>query len=155
LDHRKTLRLSYGTMTSDNDDDSAPPPHRDGEAASDSSERGGWGQLFSPEERFGGQLKALVGRLRNLRKEDGRIVVVTGQRARVADLWREGESFVPTVRDVLTPPESGSVLLVDGALGEGWRLKLPEGDVHLLTDAEIFGWHRPEPRRRKTPRRAR
>ena len=82
-------------------------------------------------------------------------VVVSEQTARVADLWREQEGFVPTVRDMIEPPTPGTLPLVDGALGEGWKMRLPGLDIHLLTDAEIFGWHRPEPRRRKTSRRAR
>ncbi|MEO8609596.1 MAG: transcription-repair coupling factor [Chloroflexota bacterium] len=153
LETRNTLRLGYGTDMSEPEEDSDS-----GDGLTLVGE-GGLGRevshLFSPEERFGGQLKLLVGRLRNFRRDNGRIVVVTGQTARVADIWREGESFVPTVRDILTPPAPGSLQLVEGALGEGWRLNLPTGSVHLLTDAEIFGWHRPEPRRRKTARRAR
>ena len=36
---------------------------------------------------------------------------------------------------------------VQGALTEGWALDTPEGmQIHLLTDAEIFGWSRPKPR---------
>jgi transcription-repair coupling factor (superfamily II helicase) len=40
-------------------------------------------------------------------------------------------------------------------LHEGWRLRTDEGDLHLLTDAEIFGWSRPEPRRRKVAKKGR
>jgi transcription-repair coupling factor (superfamily II helicase) len=154
LESRKTLRLGYGADADEDDevaaaDDSAP--HRDGDANASR----GWGRMFAPEERFGGQLKMLVGRLRTLRRDNGRMIVITGQTVRVADIWREGDAFVPTVKDVLIPPPPGSLQLVEGALGEGWRLNLPDGDVHLLTDAEIFGWNRPEPRRRKMPKRAR
>jgi transcription-repair coupling factor (superfamily II helicase) len=42
----------------------------------------------------------------------------------------------------------------EGALQEGWRLRTADGDLHLFTDAEVFGWSRPEPRRRKVVRRA-
>src|SRR5690606_31945177 len=32
---------------------------------------------------------------------------------------------------------------------EGWVLRLPDGkNLHLLTDSEIFGWERPQPRLR-------
>ncbi len=106
--------------------------------------------VFAPEERFGGQLKPLLARLRNAQKTSDCAVVVSHQSVRVADLWREQEGFVPTVKDVIDPPVPGTLLLVDGALGEGWKMRLPGIEVHLLTDAEIFGWNRPEPRRRKT-----
>ncbi|MBZ0286733.1 MAG: hypothetical protein K8I30_03895, partial [Anaerolineae bacterium] len=155
LDHRKTLRLGYGADMDEPEADESSDGDIDVGARHGVPLPGEIHNLFSPEERFGGQLKMLVGRLRNMRRENGRIVVVTAQTARVADVWREGESFIPTARDVLNPPPPGSVQLVDGALGEGWRMNLPNGSAHLLTDAEIFGWHRPEPRRRKTTRRAR
>lgn len=113
------------------------------------------GALFAPEERFGGQLRPLVTRLRSLQKAGGRVVVVTGQANRVAELWSEQAAFIPLARDLSKPPAPRSLALVDGALQEGWTLRHPQGDLHLFTDAGIFGWNRPEPRRRKLPRRAR
>ena len=50
---------------------------------------------------------------------------------------------------------------VEGALQEGWRLRAGgstaggSSEIHVFTDAEIFGWSRPEPRRRKPVKRAR
>ncbi len=37
-------------------------------------------------------------------------------------------------------------------MGEGWNLHTESMSLHLLTDAELFGWKRPEPRRRQQPR---
>ena len=38
---------------------------------------------------------------------------------------------------------------MEGTLSEGWLLTLPEDEkIHLLTDSEIFGWERPQPRAR-------
>lgn len=143
LENRRSVHL--GTMGYENED-----------VGEESGEKNGsFGNIFTPEERFGGQLRPLVNRLRGLRKNGGRAVVVTGQTGRVADLWQEQDSYIPTVRDVTEPPPPGAMLLVEGALGEGWRLRLPDGDAHLVTDAEIFGWNRPEPRRTRTPKRAR
>ncbi len=112
-------------------------------------------RIFTPEERFGGQLRLLLQQMRALRRENGRVVVVTGQTARVADLWREADTYIASQLNVLEPPAPGSVHLVDGTLREGWQMHLPDGDAHLMTDAGIFGWNRPEPRRRKTTHRAR
>lgn len=112
-------------------------------------------RLFAPEERFGGQLRAFLNRARQMRRDGGRVVVVTQQTARVSDLWQEQEAFLPTLRAVPEAPPPQTLALVDGTLREGWRLRRDDGAVHLLTDAEIFGWNRPEPRRRKVQRRAR
>ncbi|HVO70123.1 MAG TPA: transcription-repair coupling factor, partial [Aggregatilineaceae bacterium] len=46
----------------------------------------------------------------------------------------------------------GALSFVEGSLGEGWVLEGEHSRLHLLTDAEVFGWQRPEPRRRQQPR---
>ncbi len=111
--------------------------------------------LFAPGERFGGQLRPFVTRLRTQQREGDSVIIITQQTARISDLWREQGSFAPTAKDLTLPPGASSLTLIDGALGEGWELRLPERTVHLLTDAEIFGWNRPEPRRRKQPAKGR
>ncbi len=141
FENRTTIH--FGAMSYTDDDEEEAPEESSEEAIS-------FRNVFAPEERFGGQLKPLLVRLRNAQKTGDCAVVVSQQSVRVADLWREQEGFVPTVKDVIDPPKPGTFLLVDGALGEGWKLRLPGIEVHLLTDAEIFGWNRPEPRRRKT-----
>lgn len=137
--------VHFGSMSYIEDDDEAeetPAPIEEAAAS--------FRSVFAPEERFGGQLKPLLARLRNYQKSGDCAVVVSQQSVRVADLWREQEGFVPTVKDLIEPPMPGTFVLVDGALGEGWKMRLPGIEVRLLTDAEIFGWNRPEPRRRKT-----
>ncbi|HUN09304.1 MAG TPA: transcription-repair coupling factor [Aggregatilineales bacterium] len=111
--------------------------------------------LFSPEDRYAGQLRELVNQMRQRSKSGDRVIVVTAQTARVADVWKEHESFLPLARDVQQPPPPHQVWLLEGGLAEGWHLKLPDGDLRLVSDAEIFGWQRPEPRRRKVQRKAR
>jgi transcription-repair coupling factor (superfamily II helicase) len=110
--------------------------------------------LFAPEERFGGQLRAMLDRLHTLRP-DNRVIVITGQAPRLSELWHERESFIPTAQDITEAPGPGSLWFVNGALQEGWHLRTTQGSVHLFTDHEIFGWSRPEPRRRKVTQRAR
>ena len=107
--------------------------------------------LFAPEQRFGGQLKLMLESIRKLRHADDRIVVVTQQAPRLTEIWQEQEGqHNPTIKDVSATPEIQSLLFVNGALQEGWQLRTEHGITHLLTDHEIFGWSRPEPRRRKT-----
>lgn len=107
-----------------------------------------YSQLFAPGGRFGAQLRPFLNHVRSLRSNDERAVIITQQAKRITDLWYEQDSseYIPTVKDVPETPQAGSLAIVDGALGEGWSL----ADLHVLTDAEIFGWSRPEPRRRKS-----
>lgn len=52
-------------------------------------------------------------------------------------------------------PPNGSITFVQGSLAEGFTLIRQEDHhvlLHLLTDAEIFGWSRPAPRRQRKAR---
>lgn len=115
------------------------------------------GGAFTPGGRFGGQIRPLLTHLRDLRRKNGRVITVTQQAPRLAELWLEQDAseYIPTFNDVDNPPGGGALLFVNGTLTEGWSLDVGGGKAHLLTDAEIFGWSRPEPRRRRAgkPRR--
>ncbi|MCA9294843.1 MAG: hypothetical protein KDA20_13640, partial [Phycisphaerales bacterium] len=94
--------------------------------------------------------------IRTMRSAGDRTVAVSAQAPRLIDLWLETDSApVTQAVQIEQPPAQRSVTFIDGTLQEGWRLRTREGDLHLLTDAEIFGWSRPEPQRRSTRRRAR
>jgi transcription-repair coupling factor (superfamily II helicase) len=96
---------------------------------------------FTAGQRFGGRLKPLLEHLEERTQAGERIVVVSRQAARLGELWSEQ---LPA-----TDPEKRVVEFIEGSLGEGWILTPPAGPVlHLLTDGEIFGWRRPEPRLR-------
>lgn len=111
--------------------------------------------IFGAESRFGGQLKPMLTEVRTLRNQGDRVLVVSKQAERLAELWQEQESgFAPRTDKVMQAPARQTMLFVDGALQEGWRLRTGDGETHLLTDAEIFGWSRPEPRRRKAKQRS-
>jgi transcription-repair coupling factor (superfamily II helicase) len=112
-------------------------------------------QLFSPGGRFGGQIRSFLTHLRDIRKKGEQIIVVSQQAKRLTDLWYEQEGFVPTVTDITDTPGPRSLMFVNGALQEGWSLRFDSNEMHLFTDAEIFGWSRPEPRRRKAVSRTR
>jgi len=121
---------------------------------------------FAPGERFGGQVKRVVDEMMLLHHQGARVVAVTRQAERLADLLREREFFAKPQIEITHAPEAGQIVLVQGALAEGWRLetrdwRLESGDLEsnlqspgsslfLLTDAEIFGWARPKPRRLTT-----
>jgi transcription-repair coupling factor (superfamily II helicase) len=114
------------------------------------AENGGIGQLFGPGPRFGGQIRQVLEHIRTeTRGQHDRVVLVSQQAARLAALWYEqGGQRLHTVEAIDTPPEPGEIKLVQGTLQQGWLLNGQDATTHLFTDAEIFGWKRPEPRRR-------
>ena len=129
---------------------------------------------FEPGPRYGGQMRPLITQLKSAQREGDRVVVVSRQAARLAELWREegrgaGEqgskgdslmlpsSLVPLLpKDALPElPSAGTLTFVNAGLGEGFTLIRREDNailLDLLTDAEVFGWNRPAPRRRLAPR---
>ncbi len=122
---------------------------------------------FFPGERFGGQVKRVVDEIMQQRANNGRVVAVTRQAERISDLLRDRDFFVKPKTEITHEPEAGHIVLVQGALTEGFTLKAEggkmkdESDVFnrlilhpssliLYSDAEIFGWSRPKPRRLTT-----
>ncbi len=111
------------------------------------------GVLFKPGPRYGGQVRSFLEHLLANPRDD-RMLIVTRQAERFAELWAEGHAALPTIERVESLDALGQVNFIDGELSEGWILQ--EGQqpaLHLYTDAEIFGWRRPEPRRRRQPRK--
>jgi transcription-repair coupling factor (superfamily II helicase) len=108
---------------------------------------------FVPGAHFGGELKPLLGHIYTARSEGGQVVAVSQQAQRLAELWgaEYGYDDGLPIQDLREPTESG-LIFIQGSLDEGWvmrgiDLEQPFSALHLLTDAEIFGWRRPEPRR--------
>ncbi|MEJ2711346.1 MAG: transcription-repair coupling factor, partial [Anaerolineales bacterium] len=99
---------------------------------------------FTAEPRFGGQLKTVMEYMLERYNAGDELMIVSRQTPRLIGLWKENNIF---------PLESSpDPVFVEGSLGEGWSFQPPEArPIHLLTDGEIFGWRRPEPRRRFRP----
>lgn len=114
---------------------------------------------FSPGTRFGGQVRRVIDEIMNMREARARIVVVSRQSERLSDLLRERDIFVKPASSVKNDLAPGQIALVQGALSEGWVMNPQPAQsganyqgynpdsLCLLTDAEIFGWARPKPRR--------
>lgn len=99
---------------------------------------------FSPGARFGGRLKPFIDHIFSQTDHREQVVVVSRQAARLVELWNETSH--------LGHPHSPGPVFLEGSLSEGWTFISHDSDrLHLYTDGEIFGWRRPEPRRR--PRR--
>ncbi len=107
----------------------------------------GLASAFLPGPRFGGQLRPLLEHLHQRRAHSESVVVVSRQSSRLAELWSEAghtQAVLDSLPETLQP---GDVHFVQGALSEGWELRDHAGSaVHLLSDAEVFGWGRPRPR---------
>jgi transcription-repair coupling factor (superfamily II helicase) len=102
----------------------------------------GLAERFQPGPRYGGRLKLLMDEMARRYQAGETMVVVSRQKARLQELWGETAQFLENDRP---QPQ-----FLEGSLSEGWSFQ-PAGrnekPVHLLTDGEIFGWRRPEPRR--------
>jgi transcription-repair coupling factor (superfamily II helicase) len=110
------------------------------------------GDSFAPGARYGGQLRSVLEDIARALDRGEQVVVVTQQAQRIAELWSEQHDYVPPRSHIAAGDASGPLTFVEGALAEGWTLTHPSGRLLLFSDAEVFGWRRPEPRRRKQPR---
>ena len=119
---------------------------------------------FEPGPRYGGQVRPLMTQLRQAEQDKETVIVLSRQASRLADLWREdkrsrsdgsplsGLSVKPVHAQEALPerPARGSLTFVQDSLAEGFVLVRREDNrilLDLLTDAEVFGWKRPVPRR--------
>jgi transcription-repair coupling factor (superfamily II helicase) len=134
---------------------------------------GGVAAHFRPGSRYGGQLGSLLGDVEKTLLAGERVVIASRQARRLGELWAERHDMVLPVEDLQEPPRA-DLTLVHGALEEGWVLSGADRGfrraasaserqdygpgpaseagttvpiLRLLTDAEIFGWRMPEPRR--------
>jgi transcription-repair coupling factor (superfamily II helicase) len=113
-------------------------------------------ERFAACPRFGGRLKPLFDHISQaLAQAETRqevpakarqatqiasVYVVSRQAARLQELWAE------------QAPEPGlpAPAFMEGSLAEGFSFTpLKDPPIYLLTDGEIFGWRRPEPRQRQ------
>ena len=98
---------------------------------------------FGSMDRFTSELKVELRR--------GLTVVLASRHARrLAEILSEAEIGSVIASDANPGVEPGRVVIVPGSLEQGWRLTLPQAEVLLLTDLEIFGTAK---ERRSRPRR--
>ncbi|MEA4812558.1 MAG: transcription-repair coupling factor [Anaerolineaceae bacterium] len=95
---------------------------------------------FDPGPRFAGRLKDFQTYLLNLDHKEEPWLVVSRQATRLRQLWEEIHPHLD---------EETQKRFIEGSISAGWILH-GEGKIqqHLLSDSEIFGWNRPQPRRR-------
>ncbi len=110
-------------------------------------------KTFIPAPRFGGQVNQILDHLLLQSEKLNRVVVISRQAPRLKELWSQSEREASIDQADAQPPLPGDVQILHGALSEGWLHTQEDGSqVELLTDAELFGWTRPRPRRRSVAR---
>lgn len=100
---------------------------------------------FRSPSSFGGQLRPFLTETRKSLARGRRVVVVSHQAARLAELLEEEGILASPIYEIEQPPAPGSLTLVHGSLSEGWTMGR---QLVLFTDAEIFGFAK-QPRLRK------
>ena len=115
----------------------------------DAQQHGGTEHLipsFSSANSYGGRLRAFAQDCRRALDHRERVVIVTAQARRMAEVLGDdsvlGDKAIhvsPGV-NIMEPPESGALTLIQGQLPEGWQSQ--SLGLHLFTDTEIFGWSR-------------
>ncbi|GAB4566092.1 MAG: transcription-repair coupling factor [Anaerolineales bacterium] len=113
----------------------SPPPERD--------ENMGAGDLashFGHDERFGGRLKPFIDYLAPIVDGGEQVFIVSRQAQRLRELWFE---YYPD-------SEHENLEFTEASLSEGFTLKSESQiSIHLISDSEVFGWERPQPRTRQ------
>ena len=132
LQDHASLEFGYSTV-----EEPPSPTGRGGRGEGDLS------SCFGHDERFGGRLKPFVEYLTSIVERGEQVILVSRQSPRLHELWLESDR-----REV----EVENPIFIEASLSEGFTL-LPQtpASVHLITDSEIFGWERPQPRTRQRP----
>jgi len=92
---------------------------------------------FTTAPGYAGQLPSLVKKVKRWLKQKQRLIIVSHQASRLAELLEQEDIMASPVTEIEEIPPPGSLTLVQGLLGEGWVMG---NDTHLLTDAEVFGF---------------
>jgi transcription-repair coupling factor (superfamily II helicase) len=128
--HTRTF-LEFGYSTRAERSDSADEALGVGELASQ----------FGHDERFGGRLRPFVEYLASIVGRSEQVIVVSRQANRLEELWVESNAH---------ESDSQNPQFIEASLSEGFVLKdhflVP---IHLISDSEVFGWERPQPRTRQ------
>lgn len=110
------------------------------------------GAAFSAPPAYGGQIHEALDDIAQMHRAGHRLVIVTRQAERVADLLRDQSLYLTPSEGLVATPAPGELALVNGVLAEG--LTLEPADLTILTDAEVFGWIRQKRRRAPAPRKS-
>ena len=124
----------------------------------DARHQGGTDHLiptFSSANSYGSRLRAFVQDCRKALDHRERVIIVTAQARRLAEVLGD-ESILDDAAIHVSPgtninelPESGTLTLIQGQLPEGWYSRSLA--TQFYTDTEIFGWSRKYQSHKRTP----
>jgi transcription-repair coupling factor (superfamily II helicase) len=107
---------------------------------------------FVTAQSYGSRLEMFLGTARQMVEQRQRLVVVSHQANRLAELLQKEDIHTWPTSQVEEMPPPGSITLLQGSLDGGWRL---DDRLTLITDVELFGFVK-QPRavkRRPVPHR--
>ena len=108
---------------------------------------------FGHDERFGGRLKPFIDYLAPIVENSEQVFIVSRQSPRLREMWNEyyPDSNHPNLEFVEASLSEGFILTNQSPITNSQlpvtNYQLPR--THLITDSEIFGWERPQPRTRQ------
>ena len=103
---------------------------------------------FTRARSYGSQLERFLKTARQMVEQRQRVVVVSHQANRLAEILRKEDIHTSPLAHVEQIPPSGSITLLQGSLDGGWLL----GDrLTLITDVELFGFVKQPRAGRKRP----
>ncbi len=111
--------------------------------------------LYTSANSYGGRLRAFVQDCRKHLDNRDRVIIVTMQARRMAEvlsdesILHEQTIHVSPGTNINTLPEAGTLTLIQGQLLEGWQSRSLA--MHLYTDTEIFGWSKRRSVQRRKP----
>ncbi len=107
---------------------------------------------FMHATSYAGQLPVWIDKIKQLIKQNKRVIAVSHQSGRLAELLGKEGLIANAISDIDSVPKVASLTLVQGILTQGWEMGK---DVFLFTDAELFGFLKQQrlTRRRVVPHR--
>jgi len=92
---------------------------------------------FKQAISYAGRLPEFIEKTKQLLNQKKRVIIVSHQASRLAELLAEEDIIAEPVTDVEEEPLNGSLTLVQGMLNQGWIMN---DNIHLFSDNEIFGF---------------
>ncbi|MDQ2714379.1 MAG: transcription-repair coupling factor, partial [Chloroflexota bacterium] len=110
---------------------------------------------FGSANSYGGRLRAFALDCRKALDNRDRVVIVTTQARRLAEvlsdesILHQAAMYVSPGTSIKTVPEPGTLTLLQGQLTEGWQSRGLA--LQVYTDTEIFGWSKRRASQRRKP----
>ncbi|GMU41369.1 MAG: transcription-repair-coupling factor [Chloroflexota bacterium] len=95
---------------------------------------------FRQADAYAGRLTDAARDAYRQQQRGDRLVIVTQQAQRYAEILREEGIQASVTEHVPERPARGTVALLQGTLAEGWVIQGPDGIIALQTDRELFGF---------------